>query len=248
MLNRESPIAGELKRAIQRGDLAALRRLLEDHEGLAVQRIEGRRSDGSSHTALHIATDWPGYFPRGPEAVRLLLAAGADPSAPITGGRFAETPLHYAASTDDLEVADALIEGGADLEAQGASIAGGPPLDNAVGYGCWHVARRLVERGARVDRLWHASALGMLGRLEELLTASPAPAAEEINHAFWQACHGGQRRVAEHLLTSWDADLNWIPGYADSTGVEVAAGIDTRRETMVAWLRERGARAAPKGA
>ncbi len=26
-------------------------------------------------------------------------------------------------------------------------------LDNAIGYGCWHVARRLVERGARVDKL-----------------------------------------------------------------------------------------------
>jgi uncharacterized protein len=246
MLSRDSPIAGELTRAIQQGDLVALLQLLDDHEGLAAQRIERRRRDGSSHTTLHVATDWPGYFPSGPEVVRVLIAAGADPTAPIMGGRFAETPLHYAASSDDLEVADALIEGGAELEAQGASIAGGPPLDNAVGYGCWHVARRLVEGGARVDRLWHAAALGMLDRLEELRTATPAPTAEEINHAFWQACHGGQRRVAEHLLTSCGADVNWIPDYADSTGVEVAGGVDTRRETMVAWLREHGGRPAPK--
>jgi len=56
-----------------------------------------------------------------------------------------------AASSDDAEVAAALIDGGADIEAPGASIAGGTPLDDAVGYGCWHVARLLVERGAPVN-------------------------------------------------------------------------------------------------
>ena len=61
------------------------------------------------------------------------------------------TPLHWAASSDDVEVARALIDGGADIEATGASIAGGTPLDDAVGYGCWRVARLLVERGARHD-------------------------------------------------------------------------------------------------
>jgi hypothetical protein len=40
----------------------------------------------------------------------------------------------------------------------GASIAGGGPLDDAVGYGCWHIARLLVSRGA-YTRLWHAAAL-----------------------------------------------------------------------------------------
>jgi hypothetical protein len=42
-------------------------------------------------------------------------------------------------------VAEALVDGGADIEAVGGSI--GTPLGNAVGYGCWHVARRLVKRG-----------------------------------------------------------------------------------------------------
>src|SRR5262249_51581489 len=57
--------------------------------------------------------------------------------------------------------------GGADIEASGASIAGGTPLDDAVGYRCWQVARLLVERGAQVNRLWHAAALGMMSRVEE---------------------------------------------------------------------------------
>ena len=110
--------------------------------------------------------DWPGYFPNGPQIVPLLIAAGADPNFrdPEPGS---ETPLHWAASSDDVDVAAALIDGGADIEVPDGSI--GTPLDNAIGYGCWHVARLLVTRGARVDKLWHAGALGMLDRLEELL-------------------------------------------------------------------------------
>jgi hypothetical protein len=61
------------------------------------------------------------------------------------------------------------------------------------------VARLLVERGARVDRLWHAAALGLASRVEELLAASP-PTQQELTDALWQACHGGQRRLAERLL------------------------------------------------
>ena len=49
-------------------------------------------SDGGARTALHMVTDWPGYFPRGPEIARMLLAAGADPNIPTTGWG-PETPL-----------------------------------------------------------------------------------------------------------------------------------------------------------
>jgi hypothetical protein len=66
-----------------------------------------------------------------------------------------------------------------------------------------------VERGARVDRLWHAAALGMMTRAEELLAASP-PARQQLTDAFWQACHGGERRMAEYLL-ALGADLNGTP-------------------------------------
>ena len=52
---------------------------------------------------------------------------------------------------EDADVAGALIDGGADLEAPDGSI--GTPLDNAVGYACWHVARLLVARGAKVEEV-----------------------------------------------------------------------------------------------
>src|SRR5215210_390051 len=103
----DDPMAVALVDAIRAGDLAMLRRLLIDHPGLATVGITG--GDGLSRTPLHVATDWPGYFRNGPGVVEELLAAGADPSAPLVGGINPETPLHWAASSDDVDVAAALI-------------------------------------------------------------------------------------------------------------------------------------------
>lgn len=226
-------------RAIQMGDLDELRLLLEEFPHLATQR--GIDNKGSSRTALHIVSDWPGYFPNGPMTAEILLAAGADPNIPMIGGNHSETPLHWTASSDDADVAAVLIDGGADIERLGGSIGGGTPLDNAVNYGCWNVARLLVERGARVDKLWQASALGMMSRVEEILADNPSHSQEDMTEAFWQACHGGQRRVAEFLLTR-GADINGKPKYSNQTALHTAGAIDTRRDTMVAWLKSIGAK------
>jgi hypothetical protein len=60
--------------------------------------------------------------------------------------------LFWAANSDDVEVARALIDAGADIEVPSAPIEDGAPLDDAVGYGCWQVvqARRRwsAEKGA----------------------------------------------------------------------------------------------------
>ena len=233
------PVAVELTSAIHGGDLDTLRRLLAERPELATVRMIGRKGlDGGWRTPLHAATDWPGYFPAAPVVVALLLDAGADPNDDCGGDR-PETALHWAASTDDVEVAVALIDAGADLETPGGSI--GTQLDNAIGYGCWHVARLLVERGARVEALWHAAALGMVTRLDELLGTTPPPSGEDLNEAFWQACHGGQRRAAERLLAA-GADITASPDYAhNQTALDVAIRPDTRRDLLASWLRERGA-------
>lgn len=172
-------------RAVRTGDVDELCRILNEFPDLVTTRVVD--NNGGSRTALHIVTDWPGYFPNGPIIVKMLIDAGADPNATATGGPISETPLHWAASSDDVDVAAVLIDGGAEIEVLGGSIVGGTPLDNAVGYGCWHVARLLVERGARVDKLWHAAALGMMSRLVELMALNPSPSDDEITHAFWQA-------------------------------------------------------------
>jgi uncharacterized protein len=230
--------ASALVGAIQTGDVALLQKLLTQDPGLASARLGGRLGD---RTALHIVTDWPGFSPNGPAVVRVLVAAGADPNARPSGKGFAETPLHWAASSDDVEVARALIDVGADIEAPDGSI--GTPLGNAVGYACWDVARLLVARGARVDKLWHAAALGMTTRLEEILAGRPTVERDELSQAFWHACAGGQRRAAEYLLGR-GADLNWVPDYAKGTPLDAASALETRRGTLISWLRERGARTA----
>jgi len=187
---------------------------------------------------------WP---PTGPGISRTGQASSrhCSPLAPTRAHRWSEgstpeTPLHWAASSDDSDVAAALIAGGADIEAPGASIAGGGPLDDAVGYGCWHVARLLVAHGARVDALWKAAALGLEARVTELLDSDPRPTQDELNHAFWQACHGGQRRMAEYLL-AWGADINAVPDHTDQTPLDIAGSRDTRRDILTDWLRDDGA-------
>lgn len=234
--------AVELRLAVHAGDVETIQRLLHSDPTLASAHLLARR--GGSGTVLHLVTDWPGYFPNGPEIARLLIDAGADPNALTTSqgtepGPGSETPLHYAASSDDVDVAEALIDGGADIEVPGGSI--GTPLDNAVGYGCWHVARLLVTRGARVDKAWHAAALGMLGRLDTILGSDPP--AKEVSQAFWHACMGGQRRAAEYLL-SRGADLSWEPDYAHRTALDAADGLSTRQENVVSWLRGLDVRSA----
>ena len=239
ILRKEEKLAGEVTRVIQAGDLDSLQKLLDAHPGLAAAEI---KDDRGSKTVLHVVTDWPGFFPNGPAVVRMLISAGADPNARTGGGGFPETPLHWAASSDDVEVAEALISGGADMETGGASIAGGTTLDNAVGYGCWRVARLLIERGAKVQKPWIAAALGMTSVTASFFKDGSEASTEELNHAFWQACRGGYRRTAEYLLAR-GADLNWIPDYARETALQVASsGMDTGREALVNWLRGKGAK------
>lgn len=232
------PPAAALVHAIHGGDVQSVRRLIAASPELVNGPLGG---PFKTRTALHTVTDWPGYFPNGPEIARILLTAGADPNYrdPEPGS---ETPLHWAASSDDVDVASVLIDGGADIEIPDGSI--GTPLDNAVGYACWNVARLLAARGVKIDKLWHAAALGLLTRLTELTEEESE--SEEVSKAFWHACAGGQRRAAEYLLLR-GADLNWVPDYAEGTPLDTASGLGTRQENVITWLREKGARSAESG-
>jgi len=232
----DDPVAAGLVSAVRGGDAGQLRRLLAEDPRLAgAGLVDGK---GGIRTLLHVATDWPGYFPNGPEIVRVLIEAGADPSFRLPS-RCDETPLHWAASSDDAEVAAALIDGGADLDVPGGSI--GTPLANAVGYGCWNVARLLAARGARIGSLWEAAALGDWARVDEFLTGDPAPSRDDLDEAFFHACRAGQRRMAEYLLAQ-GADINASPGYANGqTALQAAGDTGTSRQAVVDWLTGLGA-------
>jgi ankyrin repeat protein len=237
----DEPLAVAAVQAIHSGEVDTLKRLLAEHPELATARLGSETSGedaGMTRTLLHVATDWPGHFLNGPGTVAALVAAGADVNAHFTGPH-AETPLHWAASSDDVAVLEALIAAGADLEAEGSVIDGGTPLADAVAFGQWNAARRLIEHRARAN-LWQAAGLGLIEHVKRHLDADPPPGPEEITGALWCACHGGQRETAEYLLER-GAELNWI-GYDDLTPLDAAVRSDAHE--LARWLRSRGAKSA----
>ncbi|NLP49280.1 ankyrin repeat domain-containing protein [Bacillus sp. RO1] len=236
----------EVVKSIQTGDVPAFERLLAANPHLATARIISRgyhdeKSDafGVSRTLLHVATDWPGHFPNGSTIVRTLVEAGAEVDARFTG-HHTETPLHWAASSNDVEVLQALLDAGADINSTGAVIAEGTPLDDAVAFGQWNAARLLVENGAQT-KLWNAAGLGMLDEVKAYFEDNQLPSGFETTQAFWLACHGGQLMVAEYLLKQ-GADLNWI-GYDHLTPLDAAVRNNTDVK-LIEWLRSKGAHSA----
>jgi len=223
--------------AIQAGDIPKLEALFERDPTLPAARIVDERQVG--RTLLHVLADWPGHRPESNRTVKLLVRHGADINARVRHPEreeARETPLHWAASNDDVSLVNALLDAGADIEAEGAIFTGGPPMSDAVIFGQWNAARRLLERGAKTT-FWQAAALGLLDEVRREVNQSPMPSKDEITNAFWNACRGGHRPVAEYLL-SQGADLNWI-GHDHQTPLEVAK--EGGHEDLIAWLRSQGA-------
>lgn len=233
-ISTDHPLAVAAVTTIHAGDVEALRRLLADHPGLAAVRIGDDDPDGASRTLLHVVADWPGHFPRGAENVAVLVDHGADVNARFHGSH-RETPLHWAASSNDVAVLDALIDAGADVEADGAVIGGGTPLADARGFAQWDVAFRLVERGARTTIVDEAT-LGLMDRLVPRFDEPTSPAGE-VDHALWGACHGGRRDAAEFLLER-GGDPNWVPPWENLTALDAARRSGALK--LAEWLREKG--------
>ena len=235
-LSSADPVATSIARAIRTGDVAALRQLLSDDPGLATARIVG--ADGVERSMVHVATDWPGCFPNVAETLRALASAGADVNARTSphpkDPNCVETPLHWAASSNDVVAIDTLLDLDADIEATGAIFTGGAPLSDAVVFANWEAARRLVERGAR-PTWWQGAALGMLDVVTTRWHDQPLPTRDEITRAFWHACRGAQQPTAAYLLER-GADPNWI-GWDQKTPLQAAEG--SGDAGFVSWLRSR---------
>jgi ankyrin repeat protein len=136
------------------------------------------------------------------EAVaRLLLAAGADPNAPmllndrgLPGGR---TALMGAAWTGSTGMVEALLAHGADPGRRDA--AGWTALRMAAFQRHEAVVRRLLAAGAEVG-LVEAALLGDQCRLRELLAAGADLHRDWMDEALWWAAGGGQAEAVRLLL------------------------------------------------
>ncbi len=238
MAATEEHIGLELALAIRAGDLRQISELLEAHQGLAAQPIAAL----GSRTPLMVVADWPGYFPNGAQVVQLLVAAGADPNATAKGSEEPdEGPLHWAASSDDVDVAEALLDAGADIEAPRL-------LDRrrrAAGKrrGIRMLARRAAAAGARRPRPAFLASRrprsAAAGRGVPRRIPLARPAQRSITHSgrhvtaasgAWPSC-----------CSSRGADINWVPDYAEETPLQIAGSADTCRGILSDWLREQGA-------
>lgn len=209
--------ARDLTTAIKGGDAERLAAMLAADPSLATCLVT---EEGAGRTPLHLLADAPGGRPRAAETVRVLVAAGADLNAPVAGMWHVETPLHWAASNDDVELIDALLDAGADIEHPGSSIDDGPPIQSALGYGQWRALRRLYERGAIATALPFFVALGMTDRVAELTEAPDFPT-EDLSLALWSACRRGDVVIARMLIDR-GADVNWRAPWSDETPLDIA--------------------------
>lgn len=238
-LRWNEPLAVELTAAVQRGDAELLRQMLDKRPELARVRIIAQGDTFASRTLLHLFADWPGHRRNPQGIVGVLRAAGADLNASGDPAKVAEAPLHWAASNDDVELVDALLDADADINVPGCVINGLGPVADAAIFGGIRAGRRLVERGA-VTNIYQAAALGFIDLVRAELGTKPAPDAERVTAAFWAACSSGNQDIAE-LLLSHGAEINWL-GWGDKTALDQAREADA--DDLAAWLESHGARPA----
>lgn len=236
-LAASTPLIEALTAAIHAGNVDVVAQLLRENPGLASASITNDK--GLVYSTLHIAVDWPGHFPRVAESIAALIASGANPNTQTANaGYHAETPLHGAASSDDVAALQALLDGGADIEHPGAVFTNGPAMSDAVIFAQWNAARLLLARGAKTT-LTESAALGLMDRVAANF-AGGNPPPEDITAALWHACRGAQKTAAEFLLAR-GANLNWV-GWDHLTPLDAAR--KSGDSGFVEWLRQQGARSA----
>jgi ankyrin repeat protein len=139
---KKKPNAQQLYDAIRRRDIEMFRKLLS--EGADPNACVHDDYHGNTPVLLHAASF------QFLEGVKLLLDAGADPNAQMSGGKGAkggETSLHAAVGGEGLRVIDLLLKAGANPNAVDQNR-DNTPLYNAASGGHYEIVQRLIEAGA----------------------------------------------------------------------------------------------------
>lgn len=165
------------------------------------------------------------------DATKIGSLLRADPGLVHAVGDHLKTALHWAAEMDQVEVAAALIEAGADIEAR--TSWGAAPFDWAATMGSSRVADLLLARGATGLTLITVASLGKLSAVRQFIESS-----EDLSaHA---------RRDAPKA-----PDDHWSPDSAhilkDTISDALYAAARNGHQDMVAYLLAQGANIDAKG-
>ena len=155
-----------------------------------------------------------------------------DPRLARAAAAHAKTGLHWAAETDDVEVARLLVDAGADIEAE--TSWGATPLDWAAVMGSARVADLLLARGATGLTLTSAAALGKIDVVRSVIESG----------ADLQA-HLRRGAPAVASGDEWPADTAHVQGDVLSDAMYAAAR--NGHDHVVAFLLDAGASVDAKG-
>mgnify|MGYP001156779466 CR=1 FL=1 len=238
--------------AVINGDEAELRRLLDREPDL----VHARSPSPHRCTLLHYvgANGVENELQKSPanavEIAGALLDAGAevDATAETYGGGPRQTTLNavvtsvwpYLAGVQ-ADMVDRLLDAGAAVD---GLTGDGFPVRVALSFGYPTAAKRLQDRGCRVDRLDVAAGLGQLERMERMLAEDP-PDRDLLESAFRLACGNGQIEAADLLLRQ-GVEIDWQLG-GEGTGLHHAilhgegGEAPDGRIAMVRFLIESGA-------
>ena len=139
-------------------------------------------------------------------------------------------------SNDDVDVAEVLIDGGADLEAVDGSI--GTPLENAIIGVCVLGGRTAARRSRGKGR----EVVDRGGSAWSSVCVSWSAAASSVPRRCRKgsACVRGRAAACRGVSCSEEGVDHWVPEYASGTPLDTAQGVGTQQENVITWLRELG--------
>lgn len=240
--------------AVVTGDLAALESLLRDNPELVRARSSRiTHHDPPAHraTLLHYiaANGVEGYNQKTPknavEIAKTLLKAGAevDALADMYGGHYTTMSMlvssgHPAKAGVQVALVETLLDFGAAIEASG-SPKWGSPLMTALAFGYAKAAEALVRRGARVDNIAAAAALGRITDAMRLLATADA---ESRHRALALAAQHGRVEIVRLLLDAGEDPSRYNPDGNHSHSTPLHQAVLAGHDAVVRLLVERGAR------
>jgi ankyrin repeat protein len=226
--------------ALLGGDVARLRDLLERNPDL----IRARSARAHRATLLHYVAangvERQRTPPNAVEVARLLLEAGAevDASANTYSGGNAQTTMnllvssvHPASAGLQEELVELLLDFGAAIDGVDDD---GSPLMTALAFGYGSAAATLARRGARIDNVVAAAALGRIALLERLVDRGDSIKAS-LAALYWIPVPVDRRARLGHALS-------WAAAFGEAQAVELLldrgvdpAGSDRSDMTALHW-------------